>query len=274
MPYRLDDLDRLDHRRRRPRDRRATSAAVMGTRRCSSRAPACSAPSPCGTSASAANACRSTTSSAPAPDHPRRPRHGVQARRDVQLQPHEVRLPRRRATGQPIDVTQSSRRAGATPPPRRIPRSTSPARSCSTTAQMDVGVPLTDVAGAVKLDATVRQGHLETLRGDIDFGSMKMAGRPVKDFRAELFKPAGKTQLHLNKMRGDIADGVMSGRDDARLPGRRPVAVRTGTGRPRRRRAAARVGEGRRRREGPPRPPACRSKAAGATPPSAAAAAT
>jgi hypothetical protein len=78
-------------------------------------------------------------------------------------------------------------------------------------AKMDVGVPLTEVAGALRLDATVRKGALETLDGGIDFASMKMAGRPAKDFRAELLKPAGKTQLHVNKMRGDVADGVLSG---------------------------------------------------------------
>jgi hypothetical protein len=78
-------------------------------------------------------------------------------------------------------------------------------------AKMDVGVPLTDVVGTVKIEANVRDGHLDTLRGGVDFASMNMAGRPAKDFRAELLKPEGKSQLHLNRMRGEVAGGTMSG---------------------------------------------------------------
>jgi hypothetical protein len=73
-------------------------------------------------------------------------------------------------------------------------------------------VPLTDVSGGVRIDAGVREGHLETLRGGIDLDSMTMAGRATRNFRAELLKPAGKSELHIDKMRGDIAGGGMSGR--------------------------------------------------------------
>jgi hypothetical protein len=40
---------------------------------------------------------------------------------------------------------------------------------------------------------------------------MKMAGRQATDFRAELTKPPGQTELRVEKMRCDVADGVMSG---------------------------------------------------------------
>lgn len=79
-------------------------------------------------------------------------------------------------------------------------------------AKLDVGVPLADVNGGIRIDAALRDGRLETLRGGIDLDSMSMAGRPTKDFRAELLKPAGKPELHIDKMRGDIAGGGMSGR--------------------------------------------------------------
>jgi hypothetical protein len=78
-------------------------------------------------------------------------------------------------------------------------------------AKLDVGVPLTDVAGGLKLAATVRGGHLQRLRGNIDLGSMKMAGREARDFRAELFKPPGQSELRLENMRGKVAGGAMSG---------------------------------------------------------------
>jgi hypothetical protein len=79
-------------------------------------------------------------------------------------------------------------------------------------AKLDVGVALADVAGGIRIDAGLRNGHLETLRGGIDLDTMTMAGRPTRNFRAELFKPAGKPELHIDKMRGDIAGGSMSGR--------------------------------------------------------------
>jgi hypothetical protein len=79
-------------------------------------------------------------------------------------------------------------------------------------AKLDVGVPLADVTGGIRIDAALRDGHLHTLKGGIDLDSMSMAGRPTKDFRAELLKPAGKTELHVDKMRADIAGGTMSGR--------------------------------------------------------------
>lgn len=77
--------------------------------------------------------------------------------------------------------------------------------------KLDVGVPLTDVVGALALEAFVRRGHLESLRGGIDLESMKMAGRPATAFRAELTKPPGLSELRIEKMRCDVADGVMSG---------------------------------------------------------------
>ncbi|CAA9383121.1 MAG: hypothetical protein AVDCRST_MAG64-787, partial [uncultured Phycisphaerae bacterium] len=77
--------------------------------------------------------------------------------------------------------------------------------------KLDVGVPLTDVVGGLRLAAVVREGHLESLRGGVNLESMKMAGREATDFRAELTKPPGKTELRMEKMRCDVADGVMSG---------------------------------------------------------------
>jgi hypothetical protein len=78
-------------------------------------------------------------------------------------------------------------------------------------AALDVGVPITDAQGAMKIDAAIREGHLETLSGGLDFPAMSMAGRITKNFRADLFKPAGRTELRISKMRGEIAGGAMSG---------------------------------------------------------------
>jgi hypothetical protein len=77
--------------------------------------------------------------------------------------------------------------------------------------RLDVGVPLSDARGTFAFAAAVRQGHLESLRGAVALDSMKMAGRPATDVRAELLKPPGKSELRMDRMRCDVAGGVMSG---------------------------------------------------------------
>ena len=50
-------------------------------------------------------------------------------------------------------------------------------RITTTTASMDVGVPLTDVNGAIELAGTVRDGKMSAIAGVIDAKSMNMADR-------------------------------------------------------------------------------------------------
>ena len=85
-------------------------------------------------------------------------------------------------------------------------------------ASLDAGVPLTHVNGAVTLAATVRGGKVSELRGGVRAASMQLTGRPVKNFRAELEKPAGKDELRLRKMQGELADGELAGTVDLTFP--------------------------------------------------------
>ena len=50
-------------------------------------------------------------------------------------------------------------------------------------------------------------GHLEKLAGGIDIASLQLAGRPVKNLRANLTKAPGKSDLQLGQMRATVAGG-------------------------------------------------------------------
>ncbi|HLL91170.1 MAG TPA: hypothetical protein VK324_17870, partial [Tepidisphaeraceae bacterium] len=78
-------------------------------------------------------------------------------------------------------------------------------------ASLDVGVPLADVTGTLSLDAAVRGGSLETVTGSIAAESMTVVGRPLRDLRATLAKPAGKAELRLTDVRAALADGELAG---------------------------------------------------------------
>lgn len=78
-------------------------------------------------------------------------------------------------------------------------------------ATMDVGVPLSDVNGAVVLAGTVRQGELSELKGLIESSSLKLAGRPGKNLHAEMLKPAHRDQLRIGPIRGELAGGEIAG---------------------------------------------------------------
>jgi hypothetical protein len=117
-----------------------------------------------------------------------------------------------------FDLTKFAYRGADQPAPMESPNAAAPDPEIDvqgavtfSAATLDVGVPLTNADGTLTLDAAVRDGHLETLRGGLDFPTMNMAGRAAKNFRGELFKPSGRTELRLDKMRTEIAGGVMSG---------------------------------------------------------------
>jgi hypothetical protein len=82
----------------------------------------------------------------------------------------------------------------------------------------DVGVPLADVVGSIALETSARKGKLAGLSGTIDFSSLKMGGRDVKNFRATLFKPDEQDALRIGKVSGEIAGGNLAGEVDLVFP--------------------------------------------------------
>ena len=79
-------------------------------------------------------------------------------------------------------------------------------------AEMDVGVPLADVEATITLkDLAVRDGRPAFAEGDFAAASMSMSGRVLRDFRCDLLKPVGRTELRLDKMEARTCGGVMGG---------------------------------------------------------------
>jgi len=83
---------------------------------------------------------------------------------------------------------------------------------------LDVGVPLDDVNGTIKLDAQLRDGALAGIRGGIDIDSLSMAGRTLHNFTADLVRSEDGNGLKLSKMEAELAGGQMAGEVDIVFP--------------------------------------------------------
>jgi hypothetical protein len=83
---------------------------------------------------------------------------------------------------------------------------------------LDVGVPLDDVNGTIKLDAQLRGGTLAGIHGVIDADSLSMAGRTLHNFTAELVRSEDGNGLKLTKMEAELAGGEMAGEVDIAFP--------------------------------------------------------
>jgi hypothetical protein len=76
---------------------------------------------------------------------------------------------------------------------------------------LDAGVPLQDVSGKLRMAATVRDGKLSAMQGDLDISKLTMAGRKLDGFKADLIKPADRNEFYIDKMRATVAGGQMAG---------------------------------------------------------------
>ncbi len=85
-------------------------------------------------------------------------------------------------------------------------------------AALNIGVPVTDVRGAVDLAGVVRRGRLSTLAGAIDLPRLTLAGRAASDFKADLTKPADVPGLQIGRLRGTLAGGTVGGQVDVVFP--------------------------------------------------------
>ncbi len=95
-------------------------------------------------------------------------------------------------------------------------------------AQLDVGVPLSEVIGQLDLDASVRNGHLDKLKGTIASDSMTLAGRSLRHFKAALLKPVDKSELRVAKMQAELAGGEMAGDVSISYPENAPSRYNVG----------------------------------------------
>jgi hypothetical protein len=85
------------------------------------------------------------------------------------------------------------------------------ARFTTPRASLDVGVPLTEVNGAVDVAGTVRAGELDQLAAVVAVESLKVADRPARAFRTNVRKPPGEDTLAIGPLQGELAGGEVAG---------------------------------------------------------------
>jgi hypothetical protein len=83
---------------------------------------------------------------------------------------------------------------------------------------LDVGVPLESAKGVVNIEGSSKGDKLGGLTGSIDFESLSLSGRAIKNLKAQLLKPAGEDALRIGKINGDIAGGKLDGQVDLLFP--------------------------------------------------------
>ncbi|MDB5354219.1 MAG: hypothetical protein JWN24_672 [Phycisphaerales bacterium] len=76
---------------------------------------------------------------------------------------------------------------------------------------LDAGVPMQNVSGKLRMAATVREGKLSAMQGDLDISKLTMAGHKLDGFKADLIKPADRNEFYIDKMRATVAGGQMAG---------------------------------------------------------------
>jgi hypothetical protein len=76
---------------------------------------------------------------------------------------------------------------------------------------LDAGVPMQNVSGKLRMAATVREGKLSAMQGDLDITKLTMAGHKLDGFKADLLKPADRNEFYIDKMRATVAGGQMAG---------------------------------------------------------------
>ncbi len=78
-------------------------------------------------------------------------------------------------------------------------------------ASMDVGIPLSDVKGAVTISGAVKNGKLSTLNGRMNLDTVTLAGRPVTNLNALITKQADRDQVAVSQLDAQLAKGNLTG---------------------------------------------------------------
>ncbi|HTW95704.1 MAG TPA: AsmA-like C-terminal domain-containing protein, partial [Tepidisphaeraceae bacterium] len=92
------------------------------------------------------------------------------------------------------------------------------ARVWSDAADMNVGVPLTDVKGQMTLEGTIRGGALASMIGGVKADSLKVAGRPAQDLSVLISRPPDAAILHFAKLQATLGGGQVAGDVAMSLP--------------------------------------------------------
>lgn len=89
-------------------------------------------------------------------------------------------------------------------------------------ASMEVGVPLTEMVGQLSLEGQSREGVLNRLKGDFDVSTLKLSGRPASALHASISRDPAEPIVHIEKMRGKLADGELAGELSVAYPDNGP----------------------------------------------------
>jgi hypothetical protein len=106
--------------------------------------------------------------------------------------------------------------AALSSPAATTPAPTGPQLDCTGVldlagAGLDVGVPMTDIDGQVRLKLAARDGRLDSMNGAVALANVTLAGRKMQDVRLTITKPTGVSQLQFSKLTAKVADGQLAG---------------------------------------------------------------
>jgi hypothetical protein len=83
---------------------------------------------------------------------------------------------------------------------------------------------ISDVVGGMSFNATVRKGKMDALHGQLAIDQLSLAGRPVRNLKADLDKPAGEDALRIGQIEGELAGGRFAGSVNLAFPDQRPAS--------------------------------------------------
>jgi hypothetical protein len=89
-------------------------------------------------------------------------------------------------------------------------------------ASLNMQALISDIFGGMSFNATVRKGKMDGLHGQIAVDQLSLAGRPVRNLKADLDKPAGDDSLRIDKIEGELAGGRFAGAVNLAFPDKRP----------------------------------------------------
>ncbi len=91
-------------------------------------------------------------------------------------------------------------------------------------ASVNIQALISDIVGGMTFDATVRKGKMDGLHGQIAVDQLSLAGRPVRNLKADLDKPAGEDSLRIDKIDGALGGGRFAGAVNLAFPDKRPAS--------------------------------------------------
>ena len=93
---------------------------------------------------------------------------------------------------------------------------------------MYIQTSIADIAGGMSFTATVRKGQMDALHGQLAIDQLSLFGRPVRNLKADLDKPAGDDSLRIDKIEGELAGGRFAGTVNLAFPDQRPSSYSLG----------------------------------------------